>query len=270
MQSEEQVNKTVDYKDTLNLPRTDFPMKGDGPKREPDIQNYWHENKIYEKVLEARKKNNIGKFLLHDGPPYLSSGNIHIGTALNKILKDIVVKYKTLEGYYSPYVPGFDCHGLPIESAVLKDKKKDEVISTVEIRKQCTEFVMKNRNLQEARFKRLGVLGDWQNAYMTIDAKFEANQLRLFGEMVEKGFIYRGLKPVYWCSSCQTALAEAEVEYVENYKSLSVYAAFKIEKLSANAKSLEKYKDLRVVIWTTTPWTLPGNLAICLHKILLM
>ncbi len=266
MQSKEQLNETVNYKDTLNLPRTDFPMKGDGPKREPEIQKFWHENKVYEKVLETRKKNNIGKFLLHDGPPYLSSGNIHIGTALNKILKDIVVKYKTLEGYYAPYVPGFDCHGLPIESAVLKDKKKDEMISAVEIRKQCTAFVMKNKISQEEKFKRLGVLGDWQNAYMTIDPKFEANQLRLFGEMVEKGFIYRGLKPVYWCSSCQTALAEAEVEYVENYKSPSIYVAFNIQELSSNAKALEKYKDLKTVIWTTTPWTIPGNLAVCLHK----
>ena len=268
MQSKEETENKTDYKGTLNLPQTDFPMKGDGPKREPEIQKFWFENKIYEKVLEFRKNNNTGKFLLHDGPPYLSSGNIHIGTALNKILKDIVVKYKTLEGYYSPYVPGFDCHGLPIESAVLKekDKKKDEALSPVEIRKQCTEFVLNNRKLQEEKFKRLGVLGNWQDAYMTIDPKFEANQLRLFGEMVEKGFIYRGLKPVYWCSSCQTALAEAEVEYVENYKSPSIYAAFKVEKLSAGAKLLEKYKDLKVVIWTTTPWTLPGNMAICLHK----
>src|SRR3989338_9314997 len=149
MQSKEETENQTDYKGTLNLPQTDFPMKGDGPKREPEIQKFWHENKIYEKVLEVRKKNNIGKFLLHDGPPYLSSGNIHIGTALNKILKDIVVKYKTLEGYYSPYMPGFDCHGLPIESAVLKDKKKDEVLSPVEIRKQCLDFVLKNKSLQK-------------------------------------------------------------------------------------------------------------------------
>ncbi|MBI3589948.1 MAG: isoleucine--tRNA ligase [Candidatus Melainabacteria bacterium] len=258
----------MDYKDTLNLPRTDFPMKGDGPRREPEIQKFWSENKIYEKVLEDRKKNNIGRFLLHDGPPYLSSGNIHIGTALNKILKDIVVKYKTLQGYYSPYLPGFDCHGLPIESAISKDKKKNdsEQLSPLDIRKQCTEFVMKNRRLQEEKFKRLGVLGDWTGAYMTIYPKFEAQQLKLFGEMVNKGYIYRGLKPVYWCATCQTALAEAEVEYVENYKSLSVYVAFPVSKLSSSAKKLEKFNDLKVVIWTTTPWTLPGNMAICLHK----
>ncbi|MBI3309467.1 MAG: class I tRNA ligase family protein, partial [Candidatus Melainabacteria bacterium] len=211
----------MNYKDTLNLPQTDFPMKGDGPRREPEIQKFWFDNNIYQKVLEERKKQNKGKFLLHDGPPYLSSGNIHIGTALNKILKDIVVKYKTLRGFNSPYLPGFDCHGLPIESAISKEQKKDgaKLLDPLEVRKQCTEFVMKNRKLQEEKFKRLGVLGDWEHAYMTIDPKFEAAQLRLFGEMVEKNYIYRGLKPVFWCATCQTALAEAEVEYVENHKS---------------------------------------------------
>ena len=256
----------VDYKNTLNLPQTAFPMKGDGPRREPEIQKFWFENKIYEKALSNRK--DAKRFLLHDGPPYLSSGNIHIGTALNKILKDIVVKYKTLQGYYSPYLPGFDCHGLPIESAISKEQKKDgnKSLSPLEIRNQCTEFVLKNKKLQEEKFKRLGVLGDWEHAYMTIDPKFEAQQLRLFGEMVQKSYIYRGLKPVFWCATCQTALAEAEVEYVENYKSPSVYVSFPITKLSSAAKKLEKFKDLKVVIWTTTPWTIPGNMAICLNK----
>ncbi len=256
----------IDYKSTLNLPQTDFPMKGDGPRREPEIQQFWAENKIYEKVLEKRL--GAERFLLHDGPPYLSSGNIHIGTALNKILKDIVVKYKTLQGFYSPYMPGFDCHGLPIESAISKEQKKDgnKTLSPLEIRNQCTEFVLKNKKLQEQKFRRLGVLGDWEHAYMTIDPKFEAAQLRLFGEMVDKGYIYRGLKPVFWCASCQTALAEAEVEYVENYKSPSIYVAFKVVSLSEKAKNLTKYNDLRVVIWTTTPWTIPGNMAICLNK----
>lgn len=258
-----------DYKDTLNLPNTAFPMKGDGPRREPEIQKFWFENNVYQNVLEQRKKTNTGKFLLHDGPPYLSSGNIHIGTALNKILKDIVVKYKTLKGLYSPYVPGYDCHGLPIESAVSKDKKKDSADSVamtpLEIRKQCTEFVLNNRKSQEEKFKRLGVLGDWNNAYMTIYPKFESQQLKLFGQMVDKGYIYRGLKPVYWCATCQTALAEAEIEYVENYKSPSIYASFPVEQLSLKAKKLEKFENLKVVVWTTTPWTIPGNLAVCLN-----
>ncbi len=266
MTSSKETENTVDYKNTLNLPQTDFPMKGDGPRREPEIQKFWAENKIYEKALENRKQSE--RFLLHDGPPYLSSGNIHIGTALNKILKDIVVKYKTLKGFYSPYVPGFDCHGLPIESAISKEQKKDgnKDLSPLEIRNQCIEFVLKNKKSQEEKFKRLGVLGDWEHAYMTIDPKFEAAQLRLFGEMVDKGYIYRGLKPVFWCASCQTALAEAEVEYVENYKSPSIYVSFLVTKLSIAAKKLEKYKDLKIVIWTTTPWTIPGNMAVCLNK----
>ena len=264
MTSNDKTEQLVDYKNTLNLPNTSFPMKGDGPRREPEIQKKWYENDIYQDALKTRKSANAKSFLLHDGPPYLSSGNIHIGTALNKILKDIVVKYKTLQGFYSPYLPGFDCHGLPIETAVLKDKK--EKLSTLEIRKQCTEYVLKNRALQEEKFKRLGVLGDWQNAYMTIDPKFEASQLKLFAQMVDNGYIYRGLKPVYWCSACRTALAEAEVEYVESHKSPSIYMAFSVSKLSKQANKLSKYKNLNIVIWTTTPWTLPGNLAICLNK----
>ena len=186
-----QQKNNIDYKHTLNLPNTAFPMKGDGAKREPEIQKYWFENKIYEKALEQRKKQMAERFLLHDGPPYLSSGNIHIGTALNKILKDIIVKYKTLKGYYSPYLPGFDCHGLPIEAAVYKDRKKtDGNLSPLQIRRECIEFVFKNRKLQEEKFKRLGVLGDWERSYMTIDKKFEAKQLALFANMVDKEYIY--------------------------------------------------------------------------------
>ncbi len=261
--------ETVNYKETICLPQTDFPMRGEGPKREPEIQKFWSKNNIYKKVVEHKKKNNIGSFLLHDGPPYLSSPNIHIGTALNKILKDIVVKYKTFSGFYAPYVPGFDCHGLPIESAISKSKKKDEnqPISPVTLRKECTNFVMENRKSQEEKFKRLGVLGDWENAYMTIYPKFEAAQLELFGKMVDLEYIYRGLKPVYWCPSCQTALAEAEVEYVENYKSPSIYVGFEIINFAKEAIKLEKYKNLKAVIWTTTPWTLPGNLAVCLNEL---
>lgn len=256
----------INYKDTLNLPQTGFPMRGDGPNREPEIQKLWFEGDLYKKIIDERKKNNKGRFLLHDGPPYLSSDSIHIGTALNKILKDIVVKYKTIRGYYSEYLPGFDCHGLPIENAVLKELKiSRDKISPIDLRKKCAEFAAKNKISQEEKFKRLGVLGDWENAYMTMDPKFEAKQLELFGEMVEKGYIYRGLKSVYWCPLCQTALAEAEIEYVENYTSTSIYVAFPLQKLSSSANLLSDVKDLKVVIWTTTPWTIPANLGICLH-----
>lgn len=253
------------YKNSLNLPQTKFPMKGNGPIRELEFQSFWENSSIYKKALENRKGHK--RFLLHDGPPYLSSDKIHIGTALNKILKDIIVKYKTLRGYYSPYMPGYDCHGLPIENAVLKNEKTSrDKISTVELRKKCEDFANKNRVGQEAKFKRLGVLGDWKNAYMTLHPHIEARQLELFGKMYDKGFIYRGLKSVYWCTACQTALAEAEIEYVENYKSPSIYVAFKIATLSEKSQKLSKYNDLRIVIWTTTPWTIPGNMAICLHK----
>lgn len=261
-----QTKEEINYKDTLNLPQTDFPMRGDGPRREPEFQKFWFENKIYEKVLENNKKKNLGRYLLHDGPPYLSSPNIHIGTALNKILKDIIIKYKTIRGFYSPYLPGYDCHGLPIETSVLeKLKTTRDKINPVELRKKCAEFAKENRFSQTEKFKRLGVLGNFDNAYMTMDPKFEAMQLKLFSEMIEKGYIYRGLKSVYWCPSCQTALAEAEIEYVENFKSPSIYVSFSTVHLSKNAQILEKYNNLKVVIWTTTPWTIPGNLAICLH-----
>lgn len=260
-----------DYKKTLNLPHTDFLMRGDGPRREPEIQKFWFQNDIYKKILEKRKNENKASFLLHDGPPYLSSPNIHIGTALNKILKDIVVKYKTQKGFYSPYLPGFDCHGLPIESAVIKASSQElsassQINELLTLRKKCKEFVLRNRVSQEEKFKRLGVLGDWGNSYMTINPVFEASQLELFGLMVEKGYIYRGLKPVFWCSECETALAEAEVEYVEHHKSPSIYVAFPVTKLPGSAVKFNKFKNLRIAIWTTTPWTIPGNLAICLNE----
>lgn len=262
----DKLKEEINYKDTLNLPKTDFPMKGDGPRREPNIQKFWFENNIYKKVLNMRKKENKGRFLLHDGPPYLSSPNIHIGTALNKILKDIIIKYKTMRGYYSPYLPGYDCHGLPIENAVLeKFKTSRDKITPIELRKKCADFAKANKLSQDEKFKRLGVLGDWENAYLTMDPQFEAKQLKLFSEMVEKGYIYRGLKSVYWCPVCQTALAEAEIEYVENYKSHSIFVAFPVVKLSSGASFMDKYHNLKVVIWTTTPWTIPANLAICLH-----
>ena len=266
MTNETNLKEEFNYKQTINLPQTTFPMKGDGPRHEPEIQKFWDENKIYEKVLLDRKKNYIGRFLLHDGPPYLSSDKIHIGTALNKILKDIVVKYKTIRGYYSPYLPGFDCHGLPIENAALEKLKSNrEGISPLDLRKKCAEFAWTNRISQEKKFKRLAVLGDWEHSYMTMDPEFEREELRLFGIMVEKGYIYRGLKPVYWCSHCQTALAEAEIEYVENFKSPSIYISFDVVRLSDKSAKFQKYNNLKIIVWTTTPWTIPGNVAISLN-----
>lgn len=260
----------TNYKNTLNLPATEFKMKADAALREPDIQKFWEENNIYQKNIAQRDKTN--KFILHDGPPYLSSDKIHIGTALNKILKDIIIKYKSQAGFYSPYVPGYDGHGLPIENAVVKSIKGGrEAVSPTELRKLCREFAAKNLKGQEENFKRLGVWGNWEQPYLTIDAKFESDQIRVFGEMAKRGYIYKGLKPVYWCASCETALAEAEVEYAD-HTSHSIYVKFKFEGEEAK-KAYEKanvppeYRNLPLyaVIWTTTPWTLPANLAISLN-----
>ena len=256
-----------DYKTTLNLPKTDFKMKANAATREVEIQKFWEENNIYEKNIQQRPKSN--KFVLHDGPPYLSSNKIHIGTALNKILKDIVVKYKAQSGFYSPYVPGYDGHGLPIETAVVKSIKGGrEAVTPEELRKKCREFALNNLKGQENDFKRLGVWGDWQHPYITINPEFESIQLRVFGEMYKNGYVYKGLKPVYWCSDCETALAEAEVEYAD-HKSHSVYVKFNfaIEEAQKAYKTaeLDLNNPLSIVIWTTTPWTLPANLAVALN-----
>jgi len=257
----------VNYKDTLNLPSTEFKMKADASLREPDIQKLWEKKNVYEKSVKQRDKSN--KFILHDGPPYLSSDKIHIGTALNKILKDIVVKYKMQSGFYSPYVPGYDGHGLPIENAVVKSIKGGrEAVTPTELRKLCREFAYKNLKGQEENFRRLGVLGNWENPYITIDAKFEAAQVRVFGEMAKRGYVYKGLKPVYWCASCETALAEAEVEYAD-HTSHSVFVKFQLQgeeaKKAYAAAGITLDNPLFAVIWTTTPWTLPANLAIAVN-----
>jgi isoleucyl-tRNA synthetase len=257
----------INYKDTLNLPTTDFKMKADAAIREVDIEKLWEENNIYEKSIAQRDKTN--KFILHDGPPYLSSDKIHIGTALNKILKDIIIKYKSQAGFYSPYVPGYDGHGLPIENAVVKSIKGGrEAVTPTELRRLCREFAYKNLKGQEENFRRLGVLGNWENPYITIDAKFEAAQIRVFGEMAKKGYIYKGLKPVYWCASCETALAEAEVEYAD-HTSHSVFVKFEFvgdeAKKAYEKAGISPDLPLFAVIWTTTPWTLPANLAISLN-----
>ena len=257
----------INYKDTLNLPQTSFSMKANAAVKELDIEKFWEENKIYEKAIAQRDKAN--KFVLHDGPPYLSSDRIHIGTALNKILKDIVIKYKSQRGFYSPYVPGYDGHGLPIENAVVKSIKGGrEAISQTELRQKCREFAMKNLKGQEENFKRLGVLGNWEKPYITIDPKFEAEQIRIFGEISKKGYVYKGLKPVYWCADCETALAEAEVEYAD-HKSHSIYVRFAVKgeyvPTAYSAAGINSDKQLYMIIWTTTPWTLPANLAIAVH-----
>ena len=256
-----------DYKDSINLPKTTLEMRANATQKEPLTQKFWEENKIYEKMLSQRNK--ARSFVLHDGPPYLSSDKIHVGTALNKILKDILNKYKSQRGYYTPYVPGYDAHGLPIENAVVKNLKGGRhSVTEGELRQLCREYAKKSLIGQEAAFKRLGVLGDWEHPYLTIAPEYEAEQIRVFGEMYKKGYIEKGLKPVYWCASCETALAEAEVEYAD-HTSTSIYVRFKFGENDKNkVYSLikdQKDEDLYVVIWTTTPWTIPSNLAVCLN-----
>lgn len=261
------LNEKTEYKDTLNLPQTTLEMRANAAQREPQIQQVWEEKNIYEKSIEQRDKSRA--FILHDGPPYLSSDKIHIGTALNKILKDILIKYKSQAGFYAPYVPGYDGHGLPIENAVVKNIKGGrEAVTPVELRAKCREFAHKNLKGQESEFRRLGVLGNWENPYLTINPEFEAEQIRVFGEMYKNGYVEKGLKPVYWCASCETALAEAEVEYAD-HTSTSIYVRFKFEqedkKKAFSKAGFDSEKDLYAVIWTTTPWTIPSNMAICLH-----
>ena len=251
-----------DYNSTLNLPKTDFPMRAGLPKSEPVTLKNWEEEKIYENLMEI----NEGKplFVLHDGPPY-ANGNIHLGTALNNILKDFIVRYKNMSGFKAPYVPGWDTHGLPTE---LKARKKAGVgssadISELELRKMCQEFVEGYIDDQRNQFKRLGVIGEWDNPYITLTHDFEAEQIRIFAEMACKGYIYKGLKPVYWCPECKTALAEAEIEYAED-PCHSIYVKFNVtDDLGKFSAMGIDPKKVYFVIWTTTTWTLPGNVAIC-------
>jgi isoleucyl-tRNA synthetase len=251
----------MDYKETLNLPKTDFPMKANLTEREPEILKKWSEGKIYEQMQEKNK--NLDTYILHDGPPY-ANGNIHIGHALNKILKDIIVKFKSMEGYRSPYVPGWDCHGLPIEHQVDKNLgSKKETIPIEEKRRLCREYADRYFRIQRDEFVRLGVFGDWENPYLTMDYSYEANIVREFGKFVGSGIVYKGRKPIHWCPTCVTALAEAEVEYMD-HESPSVYVKFKLrDKLpfSVQRSAFSVY----FIIWTTTPWTLPANLGLCLH-----
>ena len=256
----------MEYKETLNLPKTTLEMRANATKKEPETQKFWEEHEIYEKNIAQRDKAN--KFILHDGPPYLSSEKIHVGTALNKILKDILIKYKSMSGFYAPYVPGYDGHGLPIENKVVKNIKGGrEAVTPAELRAKCREFAWNSLKGQESEFKRLGVWGDWEHPYLTINPEFEAEQVRVFGDMYKKGYIEKGLKPVYWCASCETALAEAEVEYAD-HTSTSIYVRFKFDEEGVN--KIKQLVDLPndnvyAVIWTTTPWTIPSNMAISMH-----
>ena len=252
----------MDYNQTVHLPQTDFPMRAGLPKREPEMLQAMYDKDLYRKMV-AR---NEGKprFVLHDGPPY-ANGNIHIGTALNKILKDMIVKHKNMTGHCAPYVPGWDTHGLPIESAVLKDKSvKREEMTTAQFRTKCREYAEGYIAKMTEQFQRLGVLGEWENPYITLLPEFEARQIEVFGKMAEKGLIYKGMKPVYWCPADQTALAEAEIEYADD-PCTTIFVKFPVRD---DKGKLGQYADLSkvyFVIWTTTPWTIPGNYAICLN-----
>lgn len=246
----------IDYKPTLNLPKTNFAMKADLPKREPEFLKRWQDLNIFS--LIRNKSASLTKYILHDGPPY-ANGDIHLGHALNKTLKDMVVKFKTMRGFDSCYVPGWDCHGLPIEHALFKELKINKYqISQVEFRKKAFEYAMKYVSTQKEQFKRLGVFGYWDNPYLTLSNDYEEAIVLSFGDLVKKGYIYRGLKPVNWCFRCETALAEAEVEY-ENHASPSVFVKFKLEDNQIFPK------DTYLVIWTTTPWTLIANVAVAVH-----
>ena len=250
-----------DYSKTLNLPNTDFSMRANLPQREPEIGRVWLDDKIYEKTLERNEGHPL--FILHDGPPF-SNGNIHMGTAMNKLLKDFINKYKSMSGFKAPYVPGWDNHGMPIESAIIKKNKLDrKKMSISEFRSACHKFADDFVHIQMDSFKRLGVLGDWDNPYLTMDPKFEAREVKVFGEMFKKGYIYKGLKPVYWCPHDETALAEAEIEY-KDVPCTSIYVKFKVKDDLGRLSGLDLDKTY-FVIWTTTTWTLPGNLAIAVH-----
>ncbi|MDD4600255.1 Isoleucine--tRNA ligase [bioreactor metagenome] len=252
----------MDYSKTLNLPQTDFPMRGNLPEREPQMLEYWEKQKTYEKkIAQSQGK---PKFVLHDGPPY-ANGNIHIGTALNKILKDIIVKYKSLRGYDAPYVPGWDTHGMPIEHAAIKvlGLNRNE-LDPLELRRECKQWALKCLNMQREDFKRLGVSGDWDNPYITLVPEYEAEQIGVFGDMAKKGYIYKGLKSVYWCTSCETALAEAEIEYAEK-KSHTIFVKFPLVDDKGTLPDGVDEKNVYAVIWTTTPWTIPANVAIAVH-----
>ena len=249
-----------DYQSTLQLPKTDFPMRANLPKREPEMLKAWEQNQYYQRLQQQRRAAGRPAFVLHDGPPY-ANGDIHIGTALNKVLKDIVVRSHSMDGFHAPYVPGWDTHGLPIELQALRELgSKRESMTTVEFREYCKNYALNQMNRQRDQFKRLGVWGEWDNPYLTLRPEYEARQIEIFGEMVKRGYVYKAHKPVYWCADCQTALAEAEIEY-HDHRSPSIYVRFAV----SDPKMILNGLDAYFVIWTTTPWTIPANLAIAVH-----
>lgn len=251
----------MDYSKTVNLPSSDFPMKANLPAREPMILQKWEKDDIYTLIQKAREGNEL--YILHDGPPY-ANGHIHLGHALNKILKDIIVKHKTMSGFKAPFVPGWDCHGLPIELQVTRELgQKAKKLPKQEIRKLCRDYAQKFIDIQREEFKRLGVFGQFDNPYLTMSCEYEATILEIFGSLFERGFINKGKKPIYWCPTCVTALAEAEVEY-HDHSSPSIFVKFKVDAASVTFKGVDA-NNLYVAVWTTTPWTLPANLAVCFH-----
>ncbi len=251
-----------DYKDTLNLPVTDFPMRGNLPAREPEFKKRWDEMDLYQKMLDVNEGN--PSFILHDGPPF-SNGNIHMGHVMNKVLKDMVNKSKSMAGYRTPFVPGWDNHGMPIESAIIKQSKLDRKrMSIPEFRSACKDFAMKFVGLQRESFERLGIVADWDEPYLTMNPSFEEREVRVFGKMFENGYIYKGLKPVYWCAHDETALAEAEIEY-KDAPCTSIYVKFRVADDQGKLAGKVDLSKTYFVIWTTTPWTLPGNVAIAVH-----
>ena len=250
-----------DFNSTLNLPKTDFPMRAGLPKREPEMLKNWEEMDIYNEML--KKNEGHPRFSLHDGPPF-SNGNIHMGHALNKSIKDFIVRSYAMRGYYTPYIPGWDNHGMPIESAIIKEQKLNhKAMSVADFRSACEAYARKYVGIQREGFKRLGVIGDWEHPYCTMNKGFEADEIRIFGKMYQNGHIYKGLKPVYWCAKDETALAEAEIEYQDD-PCTTVYVKFPMFDHQGKLSHLDTSK-LYFVIWTTTIWTLPGNLAIALH-----
>ncbi|MGB0989093.1 MAG: class I tRNA ligase family protein, partial [Pseudoalteromonas spongiae] len=258
-----------DYKHTLNLPETEFPMRGNLAQREPQMLKSWYEKDLYGQIRQAKK----GKksFILHDGPPY-ANGNIHLGHSVNKILKDIIIKSKTLSGFDAPYVPGWDCHGLPIELQVEKKVgKPGKKVSVAEFREKCRDYAKKQVEGQKADFKRLGVFGDWDKPYLTMNFDFEANAIRVLGRIIKNGHLHKGSKPVHWCTDCGSALAEAEVEY-QDKQSPAIDVKFTFADQAALiskfnlADGHEGEGDISIVIWTTTPWTLPANRAVAVHE----
>ena len=245
------------YKNTLNLPKTEFPMKGNLTVMEPRILKLWEDIALNDRL--SRNEGNRKSFILHDGPPY-ANGDIHVGHTLNKVLKDIIVKFKHMTGYYSPYVPGWDCHGQPIEHEVEKRLgKKAATISQAEIRELCRDYALKFVDRQRLQFIRLGVTGQWYHPYLTLDHIYEATNVRVFNELYQNGLIYKGRKPIHWCWSCRTALADAEIEYGDE-SSPSIYLKFTLKSDSTFLKDFPRPKSL--LVWTTTPWTLPANVAV--------